>query len=81
MMHMTYDTGRDYGRPQVLDIEVPGLAGADDWDVVPVFFRDDVRGIAGTVLLFRIQIAGDERVGEAVLAEYDAGRYTLAVEA
>lgn len=71
-----YRTGRSYGAPQVLRIVVPRCSPLlDDFDFVPVYFADDVRGIRGTVRVLALDLA---HVGPVVLSEYDAGRYKLA---
>ena len=74
----TYETGRDYGAPQVLEITYPVVDALADMEsgmeFHPVQFSDAVRAISGEV-----QISGYDcnpsRIGRAVLAEYDAGRY------
>ncbi len=74
----TYETGRDYGAPQILEITYPAVDSLADMESGMEFhsvqFLDAVRAISGEV-----QISGYDcnffRIGPAVLAEYDAGRY------
>ena len=78
MQTATYETGRDYGAPQVLEITYPAVDVLADMESGMKFhsvqFSDSVRAISGEV-----QISGYDcnffRIGSAVLAEYDAGRY------
>jgi hypothetical protein len=78
MQTATYETGRDYGAPQVLEITYPAIDVLADMESGMKFhsvqFSDSVRAISGEV-----QISGYDcnffRIGRAVLAEYDAGRY------
>jgi len=79
MNTVNYSTGRDYGAPQVLEITyTPFSANPDDvlgaLELTEATFKDAVRAIAGTVQIFR-EDADQHRIGRAVLAEYDAGRY------
>ena len=76
-MQLSYTTGRDYGAPQVLEIHAHRPAGADDFELIPADFVDAVRGIAGYVNVFAIECTPG-CLGDAVLREYDYGRYTLA---
>lgn len=72
MNTVSYATGRDYGTPQVLVIDVPQTS--DDLSAdVRVMFEDDARGIVGVVTLMACEC--DHNIGHAVLREYDAGRY------
>lgn len=73
---IAFPTGRDYGAPQVLYIDLPDTTGVDDWSMVPVRFADAARNISGVVQLFAMT-AHPAYAGPAVLAEYDAGRYSL----
>lgn len=77
MKNTTYNTGRDYGAPQVLDITYPAerydMVG---FDYVEVDFRDAARNIAGRVRLFQCELRPQD-VGPAVKREYDHGRYQL----
>jgi hypothetical protein len=77
MQTAMYETGRDYGAPQVLEITYPAVEITDmesGTQFHSVQFSDAVRNISGEV-----QISGYDcnffRIGSAVLAEYDAGRY------
>ena len=72
MNKINYETGRDYGAAQVLEITFN--SAADDFADVSAHFVDAVRGISGTVTIFGYQ-ANPQNVGAAVLREYDAGRY------
>jgi hypothetical protein len=75
MNTVNYPTGRDYGAPQVLEITYASSgANTDGFELTDATFKDAVRAIAGTVKIFR-QDADQNRIGRAVLAEYDAGRY------
>jgi len=77
MKTIKYETGRDYGAPQVLEITFPDVT-IDPIDAVFVnvtaHFVDTVRRISGTVTVFGND-ANEASVGRAVLAQYDAGRY------
>jgi hypothetical protein len=81
METVNYPTGRDYGSPQILEIiYTPFSANTDDdfligLELTEVTFKDAVRHISGCVQVFR-QDANQHRIGRAVLAEYDAGRYS-----
>ena len=77
MQTIKYETGRDYGAPQVLEISAPAAPTDDlaDIELVPVSFSDSARGIAGTVEVFTFDLLSEQALGRAVLAEYDAGRY------
>lgn len=72
-MKITYKTDRDYGAPQVLEIIAPDVA-TSDLQLVVVYFCDSVRDIAGIVEILDIYATPD-RIGRAVLSEYDAGNY------
>ena len=73
MKTIRYSTGRNYGAPQVLEIAAPASV-EDDFSFVPVQFTDAARGICGSVMVLGFYLSD---IGPAVLAEYDAGRYTL----
>lgn len=76
---MRYETGRNYGTPQVIDITVPTIpADADLCDTFRVTFADQARNISGTVHLMTFECS-PLSIGPAVLREYDAGRYTETV--
>lgn len=72
-MKVTYTTGRTYDEPQVLEIEIEART-EDEFGLeeITATFRDQSRHISGRVnaLVF------PDGIGPAVLAEYDAGRYT-----
>jgi hypothetical protein len=72
MRTIEYKTGRDYGSEQVLFIDILSQS-TDDFDITTTVavFRDHVRHISGKVTA--ISLGGS--IGEAVMAEYDAGRY------
>jgi hypothetical protein len=76
MQTISYETGRDYGAPQVLEITFPAVA-TDDFQLVAVKFVDAARRISGIVEVFDIDVTL-AKIGRAVLAEYDAGRYQAA---
>ena len=73
-MQITYKTGRNYGTEQVLQITVEQDIEADYAirDIVAVFV-DSSRHISGRV---HTTLFGSDGIGESVLREYDAGRYT-----
>jgi len=77
MQTISYETGRDYGAPQVLEITFPVIT-CDLFDAafveVQAHFFDAVRGISGAVKVFGSD-ANANSIGRAVLTEYDAGRY------
>ena len=69
---MQFVTGRNYGTPQVLLIEVLSPLSGDSIAMVLVRFVDKSRGISGTVKLMEFEL---DQIGPAVLREYDSGRY------
>lgn len=73
MPTITYTTGRTYDGPQALEIEIESRK-EDEWGLeqITATFRDHSRRISGRVnaLVFA------DGIGPAILAEYDAGRYT-----
>lgn len=77
MKTVSYNTGRDYGAPQVLEITFPEIT-CDAFDAafidVEAHFFDAARRISGRVKVFGND-ANENSIGRAVLAEYDAGRY------
>ena len=77
MKTIRYETGRDYGAPQVLEITAPDAPTDDlaDIELVSVTFVDRARHILGTVEVFTFDLVSEQKLGRAVLAEYDAGRY------
>lgn len=70
-----YSTGRDYGKPQVLRITVESKT-TDEFGMTDVTatFVDSARGISGRVQTI---VFGNDPIGAAVLAAYDAGNYSL----
>jgi hypothetical protein len=79
MKTIKYLTGRNYGTDQMLVITAPAAPdteeGYSDW--VSVSFVDESRGIQGSVQLLGCELwSNNYRIGQAVLREYDAGRYT-----
>jgi len=70
-----YRTGRVYDEPQILTITVQDKK-TDEYGLIDITatFVDKSRNISGRVST----VLSDERalIGEAVLAEYDAGRYS-----
>ena len=74
MRVIEYKTGRDYGSDQVLFITIEA-ENENEWGMreVTATFRDYARSIQGRVNA--IVFPGDT-IGSAVLAEYDASRYT-----
>ncbi len=78
MQTIRYETGRDYGAPQILEITFTPIDWSDfdaRTEFFPATFVDAARGISGTVSVFGND-ATETLIGRAVLAEYDAGRYT-----
>ena len=73
MTTITYTTGRTYDGPQALEIEIESRK-ADQWgfEQITATFRDRSRRISGRV----DAIVFADGIGPAILAEYDAGRYT-----
>ena len=73
-MQINYKTGRNYGTEQVLQITVEQDIQADYAirDIVAVFV-DSSRRISGRV---HTTLFGSDGIGESILREYDAGRYT-----
>ena len=73
-----FNTGRDYGAPQVLEITyiAPKNQSNDPFEIelMTAHFIDSVRGISGQVNIFTNE-STYTKIGRAVLAEYDAGRY------
>ncbi len=74
MNTFTYETGRDYGAPQILEITAP--AEFEQYELVSVDFDDPVRGISGTVQILGFDVT-PFRIGQAVLAAYDVGQYDI----
>ena len=76
--HFTFDTGRLYNGPQVLEITVQYPEFGDDMiaDGVAVFI-DNSRGISGRVHIWVFESDKDRDIGRSVLKEYDAGAYEL----
>lgn len=77
MKTIQYETGRDYGAPQVLEISAPNAPIDDlaDIELVLVTFIDRARNVSGAVEVFTFDLLSEQKLGRAVLAEYDAGRY------
>jgi hypothetical protein len=72
-MQLEFTTGRTYDAPQVLQITVTKQT-TDEWGIVDftATFTDASRHISGQVET--IAFAPD-RIGQSVLAAYDAGNY------
>lgn len=70
---MIYSTGREYNGKQVLKIDAPAIP-EDLIADVRVTFTDESRGITGVVTIMAVELMSG--TGDAVLREYDAGRYT-----
>ena len=68
----SFPTGRNYGRDQILEIEMPAEHGTL---FTLVKFTDTVRGIKGETELLLFGGESHRQIGLLVLAEYDAGRY------
>jgi hypothetical protein len=73
-MTIQYATGRTYDAPQVLHITVEKQT-ADEFGLIDLSatFVDASRHISGRV---EIVVFAHESIGPAVLAAYDAGRYS-----
>ena len=74
-----FNTGRDYGAPQVLEITYIAPTHINEFDnaaldLMTAHFTDAARGISGQVSIF-VKDATAVKIGSAVLAEYDAGNY------
>jgi len=74
-----FNTGRDYGAPQVLEITYIAPTHINEFDnaaldLMTAHFTDAARRISGQVSIF-VKDATTAKIGSAVLAEYDAGRY------
>ena len=77
MNTVSYETGRNYGAPQVLVITAPDQSELDKLDCldeVKVTFKDQARNLAGVVTLHAFRAWGSS-LGPDVLLEYDSGRY------
>jgi hypothetical protein len=74
MQTIEYKTGRTYNGAQVLQITVEHEA-LDDFNMrdFVATFADASRGITGRV---KATVYASDSLAYAVLAEYDAGRYT-----
>lgn len=81
MDSFTFPTGRTYGRPQILAITIEG-SETDEYGLTEytASFTDDARHIRGRVSVLALDTDPRDKIGRAVLAEYDAGRYNLIVE-
>lgn len=79
MNTIQYETGRDYGAPQILEIIYPDVDALADMESGMQFhsvqFIDASRSIKGYVSIFGCDCNAN-RIGRAVLTEYDAGRYS-----
>ena len=73
---ITFNTGRTYDAPQILQIDILESA-TDDFGFVSgkATFVDHSRYIAGTVDYFLAFGHKDSDIGEAILSAYDAGAY------
>lgn len=79
-MQTRYNTGRNYGKPQILDITIESVREDDLGDRhVIAKFVDESRSISGTVQVIILSFEGDllKSLGPAVKDAYDAGRYSL----
>ena len=74
MTQLEFTTGRTYDTPQVLQITVTQQT-IDEWGIVEFTaqFVDESRHISGQVTTIAFS---PDRIGEAVLAAYDAGNYS-----
>jgi len=81
MDSFTFPTGRTYGRPQTLAITIEG-SETDEYGLTEytASFTDDARHIRGRVSVLALDTDPRKKIGRAVLAEYDAGRYNLILE-
>ena len=73
---ITFNTGRTYDAPQILQIEILE-SETDNFGFVSgkATFVDRSRYIAGTVDYFLAFGHKDSDIGEAILSAYDAGAY------
>ena len=73
-MQIEFTTGRTYDTPQVLLITVESKT-TDEWGIsdITATFNDASRHISGRVTTIAFSL---DRIGEAVLAAYDAGNYS-----
>jgi hypothetical protein len=73
-MQLEFNTGRTYDAPQVLQITVTRQT-TDEWGIVDftATFSDASRHISGQVQTIAFS---PDRIGQAVLASYDAGQYS-----
>ena len=74
MTQLEFTTGRTYDAPQVLQITVTQQT-TDEWGIVDFTARfvDASRHISGQVTTIAFS---PDRIGQSVLAAYDAGQYS-----
>jgi hypothetical protein len=72
MPTLVHYTGREYNGKQVLEIDAPAMPDDPTADV-RVMFTDESRNIVGVVTLMAVELLSG--TGDAVLREYDAGRF------
>ena len=74
----TFDTGRTYDKPQVIEYTVVATESTDHWlmgsEDVTVEFHDTARGIKGRVWL--PMVTNETDLQRSLMASYDAGTYT-----
>ena len=75
MIPFSFKTGRNYGTEQVIKVTVvQSNPDTEQYDAL-YSFTDASRNIKGTVLLFGEEQNTQRDIEEAILREYDAGRY------
>lgn len=75
MIPFSFKTGRNYGIEQVIEVTaVESNPDQEQYDAL-YSFTDSSRNIKGTVLVFGEEQSTQRDIEEAILREYDAGRY------
>ena len=75
MIPFSFKTGRNYGTEQTIEVTaVESNPDQEQYDAL-YSFTDASRSIKGKVLLFGFEQNSKRDIQEAVLREYDAGRY------
>ncbi len=75
MIPFIFKTGRNYGIEQVIEVTaVQRNTDEEQYDAL-YSFTDASRNIKGTVLVFGEEQSTQRDIEEAILREYDAGRY------
>ena len=75
MSPFSFKTGRNYGTEQIIEVTaVESNPDQEQYDAL-YSFTDASRNISGKVLLFGFEQNSKRDIQEAILREYDAGRY------